>query len=182
MTERAYPDETAGPFPAPPRTMTDREGRTVTLRAVGEGEDAVDTESAREALFEMYEAFDPADRAQGLPPAGESRIRDWLDNVLDEGRYNVIASVEGEAAGHATLVPDVDSYELAIFVLQDYQQAGIGTALIETLLGHGADRGVERVWLTVERWNSAAVHLYEKVGFETCDSESFELEMALRLA
>ncbi|CDK40799.1 GCN5-related N-acetyltransferase [Halorubrum sp. AJ67] len=37
------------------------------------------------------------------------------------------------------------------------------------------------MWLTVERWNRAAVSLYKKIGFETSDAESFELEMGLRL-
>jgi len=37
------------------------------------------------------------------------------------------------------------------------------------------------VWLTVERWNRAAVALYEDVGFERSGTESFELEMSLRL-
>ncbi|MFB6296848.1 MAG: GNAT family N-acetyltransferase, partial [Halobacteriales archaeon] len=72
-------------------------------------------------------------------------------------------------------------YELAIFVHHQYQGAGVGSRLIRHLLGEGERRGVERVWLTVERWNAPAVNLYEDVGFETTKAESFELEMALRL-
>jgi len=73
------------------------------------------------------------------------------------------------------------AHELAIFVLQTYQRAGIGRELLETLLGYGATQGVERVWLTVERWNSAAMGLYRDVGFDTCGTESFEVEMSLTL-
>jgi len=99
---------------------------------------------------------------------------------------NVVAEHEDtpgtELVGHATLVPDgEEAYELAIFVLSRYQNAGIGTSLITGLLGAGQRQGVERVWLTVERWNNAAIALYKKVGFETSGTESFELEMALRL-
>ena len=83
--------------------------------------------------------------------------------------------------GHVTLVPDGDEHELAIFVIQSHQDAGIGTELLRTALGHGVARDVDRVWLTVERWNSQAVSLYQKMGFETSDSGSFELEMCLRL-
>jgi len=75
-----------------------------------------------------------------------------------------------------------DPCELAIFVVRSYQHAGIGTELLETLLGEGCERGVDRVWLTVERWNEPAVALYRSVGFETSDAEAFELEMSLRLA
>jgi ribosomal protein S18 acetylase RimI-like enzyme len=172
--DRIYPDEPAGPFPSPPVTFTDREDREIEVRAYN------GTEQEHEALVEMYDAFDPADRAQGIPPTDEDQIRSWLDEILDIG-YNVVAWDGDTAAGHATLVPQGEAYELAIFVLQEYQESGIGTRLIKSLLGYGADNGVERVWLTVERWNEAAVHLYRKIGFEPSDTESFELEMSLRL-
>ena len=135
-----------------------------------------------EALVEMYAAFDPSDRAQGIPPTREEGIRKWLDTILGGDAHNVIAWDGERPAGHATLVTDGDAFELAIFVLQAYQGAGIGTRLIEGLLGYGAEQGVEKVWLTVERWNHPAVSLYKKVGFETSDAESFELEMTARLA
>ncbi|MFB6097185.1 MAG: N-acetyltransferase family protein [Haloferacaceae archaeon] len=175
MYERPYPDEPAGPFPSPPIEFTDRADRDIVVRPY----DPAGPE--KEALVEMYVAFDPTDRAQGIPPTRESQIRSWLDTILDEG-LNVIAWDDDRAAGHATLVPQGDAYELAIFVLQEYQEAGIGTHLIEGLLGYGAEEGAEKVWLTVERWNTPAVNLYEKIGFEVSNSESFELEMSLRLA
>ena len=173
---RVYPDDPAGPFPTPPTAFEDRHGRTVEIRPYEAGE------ASFEALVSMYAAFDSADRAQGIPPTQESRIREWLDGILRGDCLNVVAWDGERAVGHATLVPDVDAHELAIFVLQDYQEAGIGTRLVRHLLGYGASHGVERVWLTVERWNTAAVALYKKVGFETADAESFELEMSLRLA
>ena len=85
------------------------------------------------------------------------------------------AAVDDSAAEEA-------GYELAIFVLSAYQGAGIGTELVETLLGHGQAEGIDRVWLTVERWNDPAIALYRKVGFETSNSERFEQEMSIRLA
>lgn len=171
---RKYPAEPADEFPAPPRTFTDREGRTIEIRTVGEAD--------REGLVEMYLDFDPADRAQGIPPAKEGPIRDWLDAILEEDCVNVAANHDGDIIGHATLVPDqYGEHELAIFVLQGYQGAGIGTELVETLLGRGQAEGIDKVWLTVERWNEPAIALYKKVGFETSNAESFEREMAIRI-
>ena len=173
MTRR-YPDEPADAFPIPLRELTDREGRSIQLRRA----DGTD----RTALIEMYTKFDPADRAQGIPPARETAIERWLETILDDGCFNVVASHDGDLVGHATLVPDEqEGYELAIFVLSAYQGAGIGTELVETLLGLGQSEGIDRVWLTVERWNDAAIALYRKVGFETSNSERFEREMAIRL-
>jgi len=172
MTE--YPDEPVDGFPEPPREMTDGEGRTIELRRVDSGD--------IEALVEMYLEFDPEDRAQGIPPTKEQNIRDWLETVMAEDTLNVIAWHGDSAVGHVVLVGDGEgAYELAIFVLQEYQGAGIGTQLVRTVLGAAESAGIERVWLSVERWNSAAVALYEKIGFETTGDERFEKMMALRL-
>jgi GNAT superfamily N-acetyltransferase len=172
--ERIYPDERADAFPRPPERFVDAEGREVEVRRYEDDD--------RDALVEMYLAFDPADRAQGIPPGSRGRIEAWLDDVLAGDCLNLLAVHDGDPVAHATLVPaDDDSYELAIFVLQPHQGAGVGGRLLRTLLGHAREAGVERVWLTVERWNRAAVGLYESVGFETSDAESFELEMAIRL-
>ncbi|MDY6764368.1 MAG: GNAT family N-acetyltransferase [Halobacteria archaeon] len=174
--ERPYPDKKVGPFPTPPIEFVDREGRTIEIREYGNGP----VENEFWELVEMYDDFDPADRAQGLPPTREDRICDWLDMILRG--LNVVAWHEETVAGHAMLVrDDTGAYELAIFVHQDYQRAGIGSRLIRALLGHGVENGVERVWLTVERWNTAAVNLYEDVGFEKTNGEKFELEMSIRL-
>ncbi|WP_435159365.1 GNAT family N-acetyltransferase [Haladaptatus sp. DFWS20] len=171
---RRFPDEAAGPFPEPPLSFTDREERDIEIRPFEGGDE--------EGLIEMYVDFDPADRAQGIPPATERRVRDWIETLTDGDGLNVVAWHGDAVAGHATLVPDGDSaYELAIFVHQEYQRAGIGSHLIRTLLGYGKEQDIEKVWLTVERWNRAAVNLYRNVGFETADAESFELEMVLRL-
>ena len=181
MTDRDYPDEPAGPFDPPPETFTDREGREIAVRRYGDGP-YDDTEAEFDAVVAMYDDFDPADRAQGIPPTNEDRIRRWLSDLFTGDAVNVIAWHGTDAAGHGTLVPGDDGgYELAIFVLQAYQRAGIGSRLIRRLLGAGAEAGVERVWLTVEHWNTPAIGLYDAVGFETIDTESFERIMALRL-
>jgi len=184
---RVYPGERAGPFPTPPQSFDDSEGRRIEVRAADRDD--------CEAIVEMYVSFDPADRAQGIPPTGESAIREWLRTVLSEGP-DVATWHDGDVVGHATLVPeraldgDPDGEsrtlaetpcELAIFVDQPYQGAGIGRTLLETTLGHGASLGVDRVWLTVERWNHAAVGLYEAVGFERSGTDRFELEMSILL-
>ncbi|WP_265108999.1 GNAT family N-acetyltransferase [Halosolutus halophilus] len=181
---RPYPDEPVGPFQSPPTTFEDGDGRTIEVRAL-------DVDEGLDDVVEMYVQFDPADRAQGIPPTGEQRIRNWLETIGGDS-VNVAARHDGDVVGHAMLVPDADDpslieesddleWELAIFVLQDYQRAGIGTVLLENLLGRGSDLGIDRVWLTVERWNNPAIALYRRVGFEATGTESFEQEMAILL-
>ena len=172
---RPYPQSVAGPFPVPPRRVTVRPGWDIAIHVLDPSDSAVDD------LLTMYEHFEPGDRAQGIPPATRSAIEAWLSMVLRSGP-DLIARHDGQVVGHATLVYDCgEEYELAIFVDAGHQGNGIGTALIETLLGYAADSGINRVWLTVERWNIPAISLYEKVGFQSHDHGSFELEMTLRL-
>jgi RimJ/RimL family protein N-acetyltransferase len=174
MTGRSYPDDDAQRFPRPPATITDADGREIRIRS-GDADDV-------EALVEMYQSFDSEDRAQGIPPLREPRIREWLDRLFEPSSLNVVAMDDARAVGHATLVADGDgAAELAIFVLSAYQGAGIGTELLSRLLGHAQAEGLAKVWLTVERWNEPARALYRTVGFELSSSENFELEMTIRL-
>jgi len=167
---RTYPEEAVGGFPQPTREVTDSKGRTILLCCPDE----------YERLVEMYLAFDPADRAQGIPPVEESTIREWLDRITGPDTLNLVARHGDRTVGHVVFVGDTE-YELAIFVLQAYQNAGIGTALLRTALGAAAATGIERVWLSVERWNNAAIALYRRVGFEAADTPEFGMEMTLRL-
>ncbi len=119
----------------------------------------------REPLLDMYRTFDPAQRAQGIPPIDEPRRVAWVDQLSGRG-INVVARREDRIVGHAALTPDrAASYELAIFVHQDFQGVGIGRRLLETLLDLARSSGVREVWLSVESWNRRAIALYKKIGF-----------------
>ncbi|UPW00481.1 GNAT family N-acetyltransferase [Halorussus gelatinilyticus] len=198
-------------FPAPPRTFTDDEGRVLRLCAGGEsaesgeesaesdgksadsdvqsvesdGESASESASdapasdARDALGAMYDAFESGGRAQGIPPANPRRRAEWLDR-LHEG-IGVVAWHGDGAVGHGILLDGGPGHELALFVHPEYRGAGVGTALLRTLLGRGRSAGVERVWLSVERTNRPAVGLYRGAGFEPTGGAVGELEMARSL-
>ncbi|MCX2818011.1 GNAT family N-acetyltransferase [Haladaptatus sp. F3-133] len=159
-------------FPETPFEFDDGEGRAIEVR---------EYDGEREALLSMYEEFDPGDRAQGIPPVRGDALERWLDGIL-EG-VNTVAWDGNDAVGHATLVGDegMDAHELAIFVAQSHQHAGVGSRLIRGVLSLAYDRGVRDVWLSVERWNRAAVRLYNGVGFEKTRREGFEIEMGTRL-
>lgn len=149
-------------YPHPPYSFVDDEGRDIEVRLL---------DGALDALIEMYEQFDQEDRAQGIPPRGESRLTSWIETLADEG-LNLVAWHGDEAVGHAVLIPMEDTrWELAIFVRSDYQHAHIGTHLMKCLFGAGTDHGVERVWLSVEEHNNVALNLYRSLGFETLSGE-----------
>ena len=155
-------------FPRPPQEFTDREDRTVRMTAY-DGE--------AEPLVAMYTDFDADSRSQGVPPREEPAVHEWVERLLEAG-HNVVVWHDEWPVGHAVLIPVEDaSAELAIFVHPDYQSAGIGTRLIEVLLRHGREEGVEHVWLAVSQRNHVAMRVYRAVGFETRLREHVEIEM-----
>jgi ribosomal protein S18 acetylase RimI-like enzyme len=140
----------------PPITFVDDDGREITIRPY-ESDDFAD-------LVEMYATFDPEQRAQGTPPLAAEAIREWLADLLDG--VNVVALQDGRTVGHISFVPDgTGRHELAIFVHQDFQHAGIGTNLMAAGLGHASEEGVGYVWLSVESWKRDIQRFYSRAGF-----------------
>jgi RimJ/RimL family protein N-acetyltransferase len=137
-----------------------------------------------EALVRFYVEFEPKRAAQGLPPAGEDRVRRWLSSVTGAGTH-LVALRSGRLIGHAFVVPTTDpgTGEYAVFVGAAERGRGIGTRL--NLAGVEAARaaGVRRLWLSAEPRNRAAIRSYEKAGFrfrpETIYSPELEMEMEL---
>jgi ribosomal protein S18 acetylase RimI-like enzyme len=155
------------------RRMRDRRGRVVEI-----GEWLPEDWNG---LLEMYRSLDPAQRAQGLPPLTEERRAAWVDDLCRRG-VNVVARCRGRIIGHAAAVRDgATSYELVVFVDQNHQGAGVGRALLETVIGLARGRGAERVWLMVERHNSRAIALYRRLGLRRVPNEWSEETWALPL-
>ena len=73
------------------------------------------------------------------------------DNVLG---YYFLALMDDEAELHN------------IAVLSPYQNKGLGTYILEKIVNQCDAEGVQRLYLEVRNDNAAAIHLYEKMGFE----------------
>lgn len=54
----------------------------------------------------------------------------------------------------------------AIHVSERYRQKGLGKTVVETLLFHGKQNGAAHAYLQVVADNTAAKHLYRKIGFQ----------------
>jgi ribosomal protein S18 acetylase RimI-like enzyme len=153
-------------------SFRDREGRCLRIATLGAGP----CDDERAPLETMYDEYDTADRAQGLPPAEEDALAAWLDSVLEGS--SVLAWDDDRVVGHAGLYPvEADRHELVIFVAGDYQGARVGTELLSQLLSAHRERGGGTVQLSVESGNQAAISLYQKFGFEIVDETVMEIGM-----
>lgn len=142
------------------------------------------TSADRPALAEMYAAFEPKRRAQGLPPGDDAAVTGWLNRILATG-IHLIAVTGGRLSGHVMLMPMEDGVvELANFVHQSVRDRGIGTALNRIAIDAARACGAQRVWLSVEPSNRAAIKSYEHAGFQRLPGSLWapEMEMALDLS
>jgi GNAT superfamily N-acetyltransferase len=140
-----------------------------------------DSEDYR-SLTEMYQGFEPKEKSQGLPARLEQQREGWLRYMVDEG-INLLAIMQGKVVGHAALfeMERGARCEYLIFVHQDYQDRGVGTALTEIIKELAQEMGFDQIWLTVKASNVKAIHIYEKAGFRIMDSLDIECVMMLPL-
>ena len=140
-------------------------------------------ESDSEKLFEMYCEFEPKGEFQGLPPRHAPQIKKWLNQLREQRFYQFVIEADDRIVGHAALCPSQrkTEAEVAIFLHQDYRGRGLGKQLLLGTLSFGCKKlELARVWLFVMGSNSAALRLFEEVGFQPgrCgDPLAWEIEM-----
>ena len=134
---------------------------------------------------------DPAD-AQGLKELGDAVAAEpegWLAtnngwrSVADERRYlrairryphaavYVAEAEDGSIVGRLSLARDQHPAsrhvaDLGLMVAASHRRRGIGTALLEAAVDWSRANDVCKLELHVFPWNTAAIALYEKFGFE----------------
>ena len=164
---------TGSPY-CPPRCprFVDTEGDRWILRPAGEHD--------LDRLVAFYDAFGPADRSMGIPPAVDHRRRSWIETLLAEG-HNIVAEDDDGVVGHVAYTPaEADRPELAVFVHPERQSRGIGTELCAQAAAAAINADRAALELHVDQRNRAAVAVYRRLGFEVVDADH-TMQMALEL-
>ena len=116
-----------------------------------------------------------------VPPrdAVATRLRRRVEGRGATAEY-VAAMVDGEMAGSASIdlaeplspgnmIRNIPSAEFGVSVVEAWRGHGIGSALIGHLERWAAERGVERMILTVSEANEGAIRLYHSLGYRNYD-------------
>ncbi len=99
--------------------------------------------------------------------------RSFLQKNLNSPKaLMMIAAIDGEHIGNCSIAP-VGNYQryahrcnIAIALYQKYCGLGIGRQMMEEALAQAAAMGYEQAELEVIAENEAAIHLYERLGFQ----------------
>lgn len=118
------------------------------------------------ALVGLYDELPTTHRSRGFPPAERPALESWLAAVANDPA--VVAVHRGTVVGHVVFVPggrEPAGHEMGVFVRPDYQDAGVGTALVRVGLRHARSTGVRRVHATAPESDTAVARLLSRTGF-----------------
>jgi putative acetyltransferase len=128
-----------------------------------------------EMLWEMFSTLSEASLNNLVLPFTRERIESWTGNIDYDKNLPILALVEEEEKqriiGSASLSFNSaealrHKAEFGITVHDNYQNIGLGTALVKHLLAIAQKKGLKKIFLLVDTDNSRAIHLYEKCGFQ----------------
>lgn len=139
-----------------------RDGSTIRLREVRPGD--------KEAIARGFERLSPESRYRRFFTAmnrlSEADLR-YLTEVDHHDHEAVLAfSPEGAPVGVARYVriEGPSQAEVAVAVVDDWQNLGAGTALLERLVERAREHRIERFVATVLQENEEALELFRSVG------------------
>lgn len=142
-----------------------------------EFEEHTHLDSVRDCLIELQDferKFDPR-MPRGKDIAGEY-ILQMLDRCEECQGVILVAEVDGEVAGYATILTKVRSAELGegdieyglvsdLMVKKKHQSRGVGRCLLEGAESFARTHGVNWLRVGVLAENQSAQHLYASMGF-----------------
>lgn len=138
-----------------------KDGRRVGLHAY--------KPSDKEELVSMYASLSQDTLKWSMPLYNRERIERMTSDL--DNRIIVLAFDGRKVVGHlqislATNARYRGTGGLFIYLNQDFQNAGLGAALMKEGIALARARRVHRIELTVVADNHRAIRLYEKVGFQ----------------
>ncbi len=138
-----------------------KDGRRVSLRTY--------QASDKEGLVSMYANLSQESLRWSMPPYDRQRIERWTSNL--ENAIILVALARDRIVGHLQISFGTsprfrEMGDLFIYLHQDYQNLGLGAALMSEGLRLARERRKHRIELTVITENHRAIRVYKKLGFQ----------------
>jgi RimJ/RimL family protein N-acetyltransferase len=138
-----------------------KDGRKLALRFL--------TVNDKERLFQMFSSMSDEALEWSAAPYTMEGIERWTKNL--SSMIALVAEFHGKIVGWASIYKPPQSRkkgigDLAIYLHQDFHDAGLGTAMTKQLLRLARNEEMHRIELTVVKENKIALRLYEKFGFQ----------------
>jgi putative acetyltransferase len=128
-----------------------------------------------EMLWEMFSTLSEESASNLLPPFTRERVEIWTNNINYDEVLAIVAVIEEKneqrIIGSASLKFNQQETlkhkaELGITIHDDYQNMGIGTALLKHLISIARMKNLKKIYLHVSTANDRAINMYKKAGFK----------------
>ncbi len=121
----------------------------------------------------MIRTMKPEDASNAASLDQEMFTQPWSEqgflNALTGQNLFLAAEKNSCLIGYCGMYCAADEGEIVnVAVKKDVRQKGVGETMLRTLLQQAQNAGIHTVLLEVRVSNQAAIHLYEKLGFEIC--------------
>jgi putative acetyltransferase len=138
-----------------------RDGRQVTVRFLNAND--------RDGLFQMFSSMSAEALEWSMAPYAMEIIDRWIANIPH--LIPLVAECNEKIVGYAVIYKFPHQRrkgigDLAIYLHQDFQKAGLGTAMTEKLLKLARGEKMHKIELTVVADNEIAKNVYRKLGFK----------------
>lgn len=126
-------------------------------------------------LWRMFSTLSENSISNLIPPFTRERIESWTSNSDYNQVLAIIAVIEEKNMQRIVVSASLKFHtqevfkhkaELGLTVHDDFQNLGIGTALLNRLLNIARKKKLTKIYLTVNTGNIKAINLYRKAGFE----------------
>jgi ribosomal protein S18 acetylase RimI-like enzyme len=82
-------------------------------------------------------------------------------NIIENHVYTSLYLYDGVVMGYGHIDNEDNKNWLGIFISDKYRNKGMGSIIMEDLL----KESIDNIYLTVDKENINAIHLYNKIGF-----------------
>ena len=148
----------------------------ISLREAGYS----DIDTIRDLMYQVW----PQTYAAIIPQEQINYMIEWmysrasLEQQIKEGHHYWIVEVNNNPCGYGSFSRTDSSHTYKIhklYIIEDQQHAGLGTALLEMFLQIIRSDHGKFVQLQVNRENSKAFHFYQKHGFQIWKTVDFDI-------
>ena len=128
-----------------------------------------DSNRINELSIEMLQTIYHTDQVNGYSDGDLDRFFDgrdeWISIAIDEDRIIAFLSIEVHHEEEEYIYLD------DLSVTKQYRNHGIGTQLIRNAESYAKDISIPAICLHVEKSNTAAFRLYERLGYEIYEDQ-----------
>ncbi|MUP44685.1 GNAT family N-acetyltransferase [Gramella sp. BOM4] len=124
---------------------------------------------AREIWIEHYTAIIGKDQVDYM--LGKFQSVPAITEQVSQAVHYYLLKLDGEPVGYLSYRIDDDHLFLSkIYVLKSQRGKGIGKEAMTFLKKQAIRADLQKIQLTVNKYNSKSIHAYEKMGFVNVDS------------